>query len=75
LELRREYEMRQSLEARLVKAADKLDLLLQARAYEKGGAQSLQEFWENSETDFSGLDLDELIVDLVEALKAGRKQV
>jgi putative hydrolases of HD superfamily len=75
LDLRREYEMRQSLEARLVKAADKLDLLLQARAYEKGGAQSLQEFWENSETDFSGLDLDELIVDLVEALKAGRKQV
>ena len=75
LDVRREYEARQSLEARLVKAADKLDLLLQARAYEKGGARSLQEFWENSETDFSNLGLDGLIVELVAALKAGRKQV
>lgn len=75
LAVRREYEARQSLEARLVKAADKLDLLLQARAYEKSGAQSLQEFWQNSEIDFSSLGLEEWIVDLVEVLKASRKPV
>lgn len=75
LDVWREYEARQTLEARIVKAADKLDLLLQARAYERGGAQSLQEFWENSETDFSSLGLDELIVELVEELKASRKQL
>ena len=68
-----EYEERTSLESRIVKAADKLDLLLQAREYEKGGAQTLQEFWKSSETDFSGLHLDELIADLVEQLVASRK--
>lgn len=68
-----EYEERTSLEARIVKAADKLDLLLQAREYEKGGAQTLQEFWQNSETDFSSLKLDELITDLVTELTASRK--
>ena len=72
LDVWREYEERQTLESRLVKAADKLDLLLQAREYERGGARSLQEFWENSETDFSNLRLDDLIVELVEQLKASR---
>ncbi len=70
----REYEQRQSLEARIVKAADKLDLLLQAREYEKGGAQNLQEFWTSSETDFSNLQIDDLIADLVEQLVASRKK-
>ncbi len=68
-----EYEERTSLEARIVKAADKLDLLLQAREYEKGGAQNLQEFWESSETDFSNLEIDELIAGLIGELVASRK--
>lgn len=68
-----EYEERISLESRIVKAADKLDLLLQAREYEKGGANTLQEFWETSETDFSSLGIDELITDLVSELLASRK--
>jgi len=68
-----EYEERISLESRIVKAADKLDLLLQAREYEKGGARSLHEFWANSETDFSALGIDELIVGLAEELKESRK--
>jgi putative hydrolase of HD superfamily len=67
-----DYEQRASLEARLVKAADKLDLLLQAREYEKGGARGLQEFWENAETDFANLGVADLIVDLVEGLQQGR---
>lgn len=69
----REYEERSSLEARIVKAADKLDLLLQAREYEKGGACNLLEFWEYSETDFSALGIDELVTDLIEHLKESRK--
>jgi putative hydrolase of HD superfamily len=69
----REYEERASLESRIVKAADKLDLLLQAREYEKGGARNLHEFWASSEMDFSALGIDELIMDLAEELKEGRK--
>jgi len=70
----REYEERRSLEARIVKAADKLDLLWQAREYEKGGARSLQEFWENLEPDFSSLEIDSLVSGLVEELKKQRAQ-
>jgi putative hydrolase of HD superfamily len=69
LALRQEYEQRASLEARIVKAADKLDLLLQAREYEKGGAKSLGEFWENADEDFARLGLEELIADILAALK------
>ena len=71
-EIWREYEERKSLEARLVKAADKLDLLFQAREYERGGARSLDEFWANAETDFSNLGLSDLIDDLVADLKQER---
>jgi putative hydrolase of HD superfamily len=74
LELWRDYEHRGSLEARLVKAADKLDLLLQAYEYEKGGARNLQEFWENAEEDFAGLGLGELIDDLMKSLKTMRER-
>jgi putative hydrolase of HD superfamily len=69
LTLWHEYEQRSSLEARLVKAADKLDLLLQAREYEKGGANNLREFWENAEEDFARLGVEELIADILAALK------
>jgi putative hydrolases of HD superfamily len=72
LSLWREYEARQTLEARLVKAADKLDLLLQAHEYEKGGARGLQEFWQSAQEDFAGLGLDELLKDLVAQLLAAR---
>jgi len=74
LELWLEYEQRASIEARLVKAADKLDLLVQSREYEKGGARSLQEFWETADDDFAKLGVDDLIADLVEELKESRKE-
>ncbi|MBL8203153.1 MAG: HD family hydrolase [Blastocatellia bacterium] len=64
-----EYEQRSSLEARIVKAADKLDLLLQAREYEKGGAKNLGEFWDKADEDFAKLGIDELIADILAALK------
>jgi len=40
-----DYEQRSSLEARLVKAADVIDLLVQALALERAGAKGLDEFW------------------------------
>ena len=44
-----EYEHRSSLEARLVKAADVLDLLVQVLALERAGARGLDEFWQVAE--------------------------
>ncbi len=74
LELWYDYEHRESIESRLVKAADKFDLLMQSREYEKGGARSLQEFWDTADSDFAGLGVDELISDLIEELKKSRKK-
>lgn len=49
----RDYEQRASIEARLVKAADIIDLLTQALALERAGAKGLGEFWEvASNADF-----------------------
>ncbi len=44
-----DYEQRESFEARLVKAADILDLLVQVLALERAGARGLDEFWEVAE--------------------------
>jgi putative hydrolase of HD superfamily len=45
-ELHEDYEQRASLEARLVKAADIIDLLVQALAFERAGVRGLDEFWD-----------------------------
>jgi putative hydrolase of HD superfamily len=42
-----EFEAGQSLEARLVRAADKLEMLIQALEYEAVGYRCLNEFWRN----------------------------
>jgi putative hydrolases of HD superfamily len=44
-----DYEQRLSLESRVVKAADVLDLLVQILALERAGARGLDEFWEVAE--------------------------
>jgi putative hydrolase of HD superfamily len=74
LALWRDYENRACIESRLVKAADKLDLLLQSREYERGGARSLQEFWDTADEEFAQLGVDDLIRDLIKELKESRKQ-
>lgn len=52
-ELHADYEHRASLEARLVKAADIIDLLVQALAFERAGVRGLNEFWDGvAERDF-----------------------
>lgn len=45
-DLYEDYEQRRSLESRLVKAADVIDLLVQAYALERSGAKGLDEFWQ-----------------------------
>jgi putative hydrolase of HD superfamily len=45
-DLYQDYERRASVEARLVKASDVIDLLIQAYALERAGAKGLDEFWE-----------------------------
>lgn len=51
-----QYETRANVEARLVKAADVIDLLAQALIFERAGARGLDEFWDAAhEYDF-GLD-------------------
>ena len=52
--LHEDYEDRSSLEARLVKAADIVDLLAQALVFERAGARGLDEFWSGAaERDFN----------------------
>jgi len=42
-----EYQAAETLEARLVKACDKLQLMLKVAVYERWGARGLVEFWDN----------------------------
>lgn len=46
-ELHAEYQAAATPEARLVKACDKLQLMLKVAAYERWGADGLAEFWDN----------------------------
>jgi len=48
-ELYAEYAAGESVEARLVKACDKLQLMLKVSVYERWGACGLREFWDNPE--------------------------
>jgi putative hydrolase of HD superfamily len=54
--LHEDYEERASLEARLVKAADVIDLLVQTLAFERAGARGLDEFWDGVAERYLGLD-------------------
>nr|ALS88799.1 HD domain protein [uncultured bacterium] len=70
--LHEDYEDRASPEARLVKAADVIDLLVQALAFERAGVRGLDEFWEGAAERNPGLDgitgavVDEALQQLVE---------
>jgi putative hydrolases of HD superfamily len=78
-ELHEDYERRASLEARLVKAADIVDLLAQALYFERAGARGLDEFWENATGRDFGLEgearaaVAEVLRALVEGRAAGRE--
>ena len=76
-ELHEDYESRASLEARLVKAADVIDLLAQALAFERAGSRGLGEFWEGA----AGRDFQlegaarEVVTEAIAALVAERQVV
>ena len=75
--LHEDYEARASLEARVVKAADIVDLLAQALTFERAGARELDEFWEGArERDF-GLEgaACEAVAETVGALVAAREEL
>jgi 5'-deoxynucleotidase YfbR-like HD superfamily hydrolase len=75
--LHQDYEQRDSLEARLVKAADVIDLLIQAYALEHGGAKGLDEFWEVAQ----GADLNlplvagEVVKEVLQSLLEARSKL
>jgi putative hydrolase of HD superfamily len=72
-----EYEERQTLEARLVKAADMIDLLVEVLALERAGARGLDEFWDVArESDFQ-LEgpANELIAGILKSLLEERRDV
>jgi putative hydrolase of HD superfamily len=75
--LHEDYEERASLEARLVKAADVVDLLAQALAFERAGARGLDEFWEGAEGRDFGLEgaSREVVRETVAALVRARGEI
>lgn len=73
--LHEDYEERTSLEARLVKAADVIDLLTQALYFERAGARGLSEFWESATRRDFGLEgvCREVAAETLAALAAERE--
>jgi putative hydrolases of HD superfamily len=72
-----DYEQRRSLEARIVKVADVIDLLVEALALERAGARGLDEFWEAARhPDFQFEDLtQEVVAGLFQALLKARNEI
>lgn len=72
-----DYEQRNSVEARLVKAADIIDLLIEAYALERAGARGLDEFWEICDTaDFQLPEIASTVVnELMQAVLAERERL
>ena len=76
-ELYKDYEERASLEARLVKAADVIDLLVQAYALERSGARGLDEFWQvANQPDFKLPQLaDQVVNEVLQSLLQARSEI
>ena len=77
LELYKDYEGRASLEARLVKAADVIDLLVQAYALERAGAKGLDEFWiVAQQPDFKlPQEADQVVNEVLQSLLQARNKI
>ena len=75
--LYQDYEQRQSLEARLVKAADVLDLLIQVLALERAGARGLDEFWEVAEKPDFKLEgaAQQIVQELLHSILTARSEL
>jgi putative hydrolase of HD superfamily len=77
MSLYHEYEERNTLEARLVKAADVIDLLVQALALERAGGRGLDEFWQVAENPQFQLEdaAKEIVDDLLASLLIARAEI
>ena len=71
-----DYEHRSSLEARLVKAADVLDLLVQVLALERAGARGLNEFWEVAEQPDFKLEgeAEQIVQEFLQSILSARRE-
>jgi len=76
-ELYDDYERRNSLEAKLVKAADVLDLLVQVLALERAGARGLDEFWEIAEQPDFNLqgNAEQIVQELLQSILRARREL
>jgi putative hydrolase of HD superfamily len=76
-ELYKDYEERVSLEARLVKAADVIDLLVEAYALQRSGARGLDEFWQVAEQPDLKLPqvADRVVNEVLQALLQARGKI
>ena len=74
--LHAEYHAAETLEARLVKACDKLQLMIKVAAYERWGAGGLGEFWDNPENFPDGglAPVRELFEELLSRRRAWREE-
>ena len=72
-----EYEERESLESRLVKAADVIDLLVQTLSFERAGARGLDEFWDGIAGRGLGLEgvAGEVVADVLSQLAEERGRI
>lgn len=72
-----DYEQRNSLESRLVKAADVLDLLVQVLALERAGARGLDEFWEVAEQPEFNLEgtAEQVVQELLQSILKARAEL
>jgi putative hydrolase of HD superfamily len=77
VDLYHDYERRESLEARLVKVADVLDLLIQVLALERAGARGLDEFWEVAENPEFNLedDAERIVLELLQSILKARSEL
>jgi putative hydrolase of HD superfamily len=76
-QLYEDYEQRATLEARLVKAADAIDLLVQVLALERAGARGLDEFWEVANEGDLGLQgvAQEVVKEVLQSLLAAHAEI
>jgi 5'-deoxynucleotidase len=77
ISLYNDYERRESVEARLVKVADVLDLLIQVLALERAGARGLDEFWEVAEKPDFNLDgvAEQIVQELLQSILKARREL
>ncbi len=69
--LRNEESAAETLESRIVNAADRLELLLQAVEYELAGNRRVAEFWQSSKNETLG-DLHPIVKEMLTAIERRR---